>query len=197
MQLLKITNIPIKYQFEIEHSRLEMKPADNPQVDITQRPAQLNLRAKNIQVRMDSSDLRHSLGFRTEAARAAEGAQKGREAIQQAMADYVQMGNQIGQIQNHTTIGQVFRQRMLQQPTTETVFLPGAPTRISWEPNQLDIDYQAGELNFDWKTMRSIMEYVPGRFRMNILQYPKVQIEYMGDPMYVPPSANPNYEGES
>lgn len=197
MQLLKITHIPIKYQFEVEHSRLEVKPADNPQVDISQQPAQLNMRSQNIQIRMDSSDLRHSLGFRTEMARALEGAQKGRQAVPQAMADYVQMGNQMAQIQNHTTIGQIIQQRMLQQPTTQTVFLPGAPTQISWDPNQLDVDYQPGDLNFDWKTMRSIMEYVPGRFRMDILQYPKIQIEYLGEPMYVPPSAAPNYQGES
>ena len=26
------------------------------------------------------------------------------------------------------------------------------------------------------------MDYIPGKFQMNITQYPKVQIEYLGEP---------------
>ena len=36
--------------------------------------------------------------------------------------------------------------------------------------------------------------YVPGELRVDVEQYPKVDIEYMGEPMYVPPSANPAHE---
>ncbi len=37
-------------------------------------------------------------------------------------------------------------------------------------------------------------DYVPGKLEINIEQYPKVEIEYVADPLYVPPRANPNYE---
>ena len=36
--------------------------------------------------------------------------------------------------------------------------------------------------------------YVPGELAINVEQYPKVEIEYVGEPLYVPPSANPSYE---
>ena len=36
--------------------------------------------------------------------------------------------------------------------------------------------------------------YVPGELNINVEQYPKVEIEYVGEPMYVPPSASPEYE---
>ena len=37
------------------------------------------------------------------------------------------------------------------------------------------------------------MNYIPGKFSIEILQYPKVSVEWLGSPTYVPPSADPNY----
>lgn len=85
---------------------------------------------------------------------------------------------------------------MMEQPESYTAFLPSTGPNISWLPNQLNKNYQAGELSFDWQTARNVFEYVPGRFHMEVLQYPKVQIEYLGEPNYVPKSADPNYAGE-
>ena len=109
----------------------------------------------------------------------------------------VQFGNQISQIQDGVSISQVVQQKMLEQPTTYTTFIPSAGIDISWQPQQLNLDYQPTQLEFDWQTMKNSMEYVPGKYQMDILQYPKVQIEYLGTPTYVPPSADPNYEEQS
>ena len=38
------------------------------------------------------------------------------------------------------------------------------------------------------------LEFVPGRFKMEITQFPEVNIEYTGGFMYVPASADPEYE---
>ena len=38
------------------------------------------------------------------------------------------------------------------------------------------------------------VENAVGELNVNVEQYPKVEIEYVGEPMYVPPSANPSYE---
>jgi hypothetical protein len=35
--------------------------------------------------------------------------------------------------------------------------------------------------NTEWNSSRREMEFVPGRFQMEITQYPKVTIEYLGD----------------
>ena len=47
-------------------------------------------------------------------------------AAYQAIGEAVQLGNQMQQIQDGVTIGQLVRERFLQQPTTYTVFLPSA-----------------------------------------------------------------------
>ena len=36
-------------------------------------------------------------------------------------------------------------------------------------------------------------EFIPGDIEMSITQQPDVLIEYVGGPIYVPPSADPNY----
>ena len=122
---------------------------------------------------------------------------QGRQTAYENIGERVQFGNQIAQIQDGVSISQVVQQKMLQQPTTYTTFIPSAGIDISWQPAQLDLDYQPTQLEFDWQTMKNTMEYVPGKYQMDILQYPKITVEYLGTPTYVPPSADPNYEEKS
>lgn len=97
------------------------------------------------------------------------------------------------QIQDGVSIGQIIRQRLLQQPETYTTFLPSAGTDISWQPAQLDKQYNPGSLEFDWQIMQNQMNFIPGKFQFEITQYPDVRVEYLGKPTYVPPSASPDY----
>lgn len=192
-QVLQITTTPIEYKLEMESSRLEYNQADNARVDVTQRPARLNMESQNIQVRIDTMDMRRSLGFETNTDRARNGAQRGRENLGRFMSEQTQTGNSLARIEDGVKIADVVRQKMEQQPEYYTAFLPSEGPKISWVPAQLKKDYQAGDINFDWQTMRNVLEYVPGRFQMNITQYPKVEIMYTGRPMYIPPSSDPEY----
>lgn len=191
VQLLKITNIPIEYNYRITPGRLELKQAQNPSQRMTQVPSRLNIQTQNIQMRLDSTELRASLNLRTNGDFARYCADKGTRAAYETIGETVQFGNQMARIQDGVTIGQLIKKRMLVQPVTYTAFLPSADVQISWQPQELDLEYDAGSLEFDWEIMRNGMDYIPGKFQMAITQYPKVQIEYLGKPNYVPPSANP------
>ena len=46
----------------------------------------------------------------------------------------------------------------------------------------------------EWAMSKNELEFVPGRFKMEITQFPEVNIEYTGGFMYVPASADPEYE---
>ena len=50
------------------------------------------------------------------------------------------------------------------------------------------------KMNFDWRLNRTQFEFVPGDIEISVTQYPDVVIKYIGGPLYVPPSADPNYE---
>ncbi|MCI8816162.1 MAG: hypothetical protein HFF16_08505 [Angelakisella sp.] len=197
MQLINITSTPIEYKINIEPGRLEMKQADNARQKMTSFPSELSIQSRNIEVRLDSTRMRASLNLRNPGEFARYYGSQGMQTAYENIGDRVQFGNQISQIQDGVSISQVVQQKMLEQPTTYTTFIPSAGIDISWQPQQLNLDYQPTQLEFDWQTMKNSMEYVPGKYQMDILQYPKVQIEYLGTPTYVPPSADPNYEEQS
>ena len=194
MQLINITSTPIEYKINIEAARLEMKQSDNPRYQMTQNQGRMNIDAKNIQVRLDSTRLRESLNLRDPGAFARYYGSQGQQTAYENIGERVQFGNQISQIQDGVSISQIVQQKALQQPTTYTTFIPSAGWDISWQPQELNLDYQPTEMNFDSQVQKNIMEYVPGKYQMDILQYPKIEIEYLGTPTYVPPSSDHNYE---
>lgn len=144
---------------------------------------------------MDTTELRASLNMRNSMDFARYYGSQGRQAVIRLLAEAVQFGNQMQQIQDGVSIGQIIRQRLLQQPETYTTFLPSAGTDISWQPAQLDKQYNPGSLEFDWQIMQNQMNFIPGKFQFEITQYPDVRVEYLGKPTYVPPSAQPGLCG--
>lgn len=92
-------------------------------------------------------------------------------------------------------INQVIAQRT-QLPTGDFKlgFIPTAPVDINYEPANLTINYQMDKLNFDLKVANGNFEFIPGNIELTVTQHPDLLIEYVGGPIYVPPSADPNYE---
>ena len=58
------------------------------------------------------------------------------------------------------------------------------------------MDYQMDKLTFNLRLQNGEVEYIPGSIEIVITQYPDVQIEYMGRPVYVPASAAEKLDGE-
>lgn len=58
------------------------------------------------------------------------------------------------------------------------------------------VNYQMDKPTFDWNSIsKPQLEFVPAQIEYSITQYPQLIIEYVGEPIYVPASANPNYKG--
>ena len=197
MQLLKITNVPIEYNISTEAARLEVKQAPLNDVQHNYKDGQMNIRQSNIQVRMDSTELRASLNSRNNNDFAHYYGEKGKQTASQTIGENVQFGNQIAKIQDGVKISDVVRQKMLEQPTAYTTFIPGATTEITWEPPAVELNYEPAAVEFNWEEMQNVMNYIPGKFNFSITQYPEVRIEYLGEPVYVPKSADPNYNEEA
>ncbi|MFZ2539174.1 MAG: DUF6470 family protein [Oscillospiraceae bacterium] len=196
MQLLKITTTPIEYKIQVENASLRVNQNDPIQMDAKVTPSKLQIRTDNIEVQLDTSKARNSLGYRSSSELIREASQKGVRAAMDATAQYAAIGNQMAQIQNNQEIPSILAEILYRQPTTQTVFLPIQGPDISWKPNKIDMKYEPATIHTQWQEAKFNMEYVPSRYQMSILQYPKVTIEYVGGPNYVPPSADPNYEEE-
>ncbi len=194
MQLIKIQSIPMEYQIKIQRPRLEVEPAENPVMRTEREPFTINMQSRNIQVRLDTTDMRRSIGLFSAPALIADQAEKGMQAALEATAELSRFGTQVGQIQDGVTISQLISQKLAEQPETITTFLPSVGPSISWTPNEMQISVNPGRTETDWELDKNVLSYIPGKYQMIIDQYPSVKIEYLGRPSYVPPSASPDYE---
>jgi len=48
--------------------------------------------------------------------------------------------------------------------------------------------------NFDWRIGNGDFNFIPGDIEISVAQQPDVLIKYIGGPIYVPPSADPDYQ---
>lgn len=195
MQLLKITNIPIEYEIKIQRPKLEMKQG-NSQIHMETQGGQVHMESENIKVRLDTYEARSSIGLKSSGDFADDLARQGKQAAADATAQYAEIGNRMAQIQHDATLADAVYPRMICQNSTAMVFLPATGPDITWEPNMLSMEYEPKELSMDPQVNPIEATYVPGGLSIEITQYPRVEFEYMGEPMYVPPSANPNYKEE-
>ena len=73
-------------------------------------------------------------------------------------------------------------------------FLPKVGVDMAWEGGEMSIRYEMDKMNFDWRMNQMQFEFIPGDIEISVKQQPDVLIKYVGGPLYVPPSADPNYQ---
>ncbi len=193
-QLIRITTVPIQYELKVNNARLEYSRS-KAELEISRNDGGLSIKSRPVKLNLDASEARNSV-VPTPTRNVAQTAQAGKEAAYSATAQLVQEGKlllkaDIGQ----DVIGQIMQQRTA--PATgefQLGFTPSAPVDIDYEAADLTINYEMDKLNFDLKVANGNFEFIPGNIEMSITQRPDVVIEYIGGPIYVPPSADPNYE---
>ncbi len=193
MQLIRIKTTPIEYQIKVQKAELKMDPK-LPKSEYQRTPAKMEIRQKNISMRMDSTAMRESLGIKTSETAARDRDADGAVAIKRATEEYVQIGNEMAKAYKGASIPDIMYNKLFQQPTTHQVFLPSVGPQISWDPAQLDLNYTPAKMDYKWDVGKAQFEYVPGSISVDITQYPSIEFEYLGGPRYVPASADPNYK---
>lgn len=196
--LIKITTIPIALEMKINHARLEYNNA-SAELEISRDKGGLRIKSSPIKLHLDTFEARSSI--RPSAKQSVEQyAEKGRTAAYEATAKIAQEGHLLLEAKfGEDVLGQIIASRtdVFAQPAETNYnidFIPKGGADISFEEGNLTIDYQLDKLNFDWKTQQGDFEFIPGDIEITVSQRPEVRIEYVGDPLYVPRSADPNYE---
>lgn len=195
-QLIQMRTIPASFEFKVHPARFELKtdPAsynmirDKGKFEISSRPARFY---------MDSIDMRASTGcFPTVSMLNRYYADKGLQTAYEETGRLVREGNRLADIYKHDNpITQIARESMDTRVETVLGFSPSEPINITWEPHDLSIRYEMDRLFFEWRTHhKAEMRFIPAKIEFVIKEYSRLEIEYIGDPIYIPPSANPNYE---
>lgn len=193
-QLIKITTVPIQYELKINNARLEYSNS-KAELEIHRNDGGLSIKSRPVKLQLNSFEAKNSITPTTMRS-VAQSAQKGMTAAYSATAQMAQEGNLMLKADiGEEVITQIAKQRTA-QPTGEFEmgFTPKAPVDINYEAPDLTINYEMDKLNFDLKIQNGNFEFIPGNIEMSITQHPDVLIEYIGGPLYVPPSADPNYE---
>ncbi len=195
--LLQITTVPINYQLKIQRAQIE-RHRGNAQVEISREKGRgFQIQTQASKVHIDTFEARNSMVPSTPTS-IRQAADKGRQAAADATAqwaseNHTMMAAKIGE----DATGKIVEQNFMNNLKTGEFamrFIPEAGPDIQWSEPNISTRYEMDRLRFNLKITNGDFQYIPGDVSLEITQMPDVNIQYIGGPMYVPPSADPNYE---
>ena len=194
--LLQITTIPIQIEIKVTNAKYEYPEDRQPKVNITTNNGRFVMQAEPLRLNIDTYEARKSLGegHMTDGDLLKQKASEGFSIAFQGTARVASEGNSLAR---GMTASEIAIQNARAGATVETVmeFLPKTGADITFDAGKLNIEYQMGDQEFDWDVKPQLpMEFIPGSVELIVRDRPRVEIEYVGEPLYVPPSANPNYK---
>ena len=194
-RLIEITTVPIQIEMKTTNAKLEYARA-TAEMEISREKNGLKIKSRPIKVNIDTFEARNSLSP-TLARYLEQNAERGKQAAYEATATYANQG----QLLLETRIGEELVTKFAQDAMMKDVktnvgidFLPDPGPEVTWDPGEMHIRYEMDKLNFDWKMGEGSFEFTPGDIEFTVTQRPDVVIKYVGGPIYVPPSSDPNYE---
>ena len=192
--LIEIKTVPIEIQMKVTRAHLEYARG-TAQVEISRDKGGLNIRSHPIKVNLDTFEARNSV-TPTTATAIRQQAQAGVQGAYQATGVLAKEGRMMMEAKiGQDVIPQLAKQQTLGSPTNLNIdFLPSTGPDISWDGGEMSIQYQMDKLNFDWRMEQMNFTFVPGDIEFTMTQRPDVIIKYVGGPLYVPPSSDPDYE---
>lgn len=194
-QLIEITRVPI--EIEMKTSRAQLKHVQaSAELEISRDPGGVSIKSRPIQLNVDTFEMRSSV-MPTPTQTVQQTAQAGQQAAYTATAAYAQEGElylkaQIGEDVQAQLAQTAISTQMFSQPALD--FIPKEGPEITWDPGEMNIRYEMDKLNIDWRMNEGSFEFTPGDIEFTVTQRPDVVIKYLGGPIYVPPSSDPNYE---
>ena len=193
--LIEITTVPIEIEMKVTDAKLEYTRG-SAELEISRGDGGLSIRSRPIRLNLDTFEMRNSI-VPTPMRATLQGAQKGQQAAYEATAVYARQG----QVMLNARVGQQAFQQLDQEARSRNVktnvnvqFLPSVGPEVTWDPAQMNIRYEMDKLNFDWRINQPTFRFTPGDIEISVTQQPDVIIKYVGGPLYVPPSAAPDYE---
>ena len=193
--LIEITTVPIQIEMKTTNAKLEYARG-TVEMEIKRDKGGLEIKSKPIRVNIDTFEARNSI-TPTAVRSIEQSAQKGRQTAYQATAAYAQQGKLMMETKLGEEVITKFARQTMDKPLSRELgmdFLPSVGPEITWDVGEMNIRYEMDKLNFDWKFGQGDFKFTSGDVELTVTQRPEVIIKYIGGPIYVPPSADPNYE---
>lgn len=193
--LIEIKSVPIEIEMKVTSAKLEYARA-TADLEISRNDGGLNIRSRPIRLNIDTFEARNSVSPTVPRA-IKQNAERGHQAAYEATAIYARQG----QVLLNAKIGQEMVTQFAADAQTQNLktnvgiqFIPTTGADLSWDPGEMNIRYEMDKLNFDWRLSQPNFNFTPGDIEISVKQQPDVVIKYVGGPLYVPRSSDPNYE---
>mgnify|MGYP001041544592 FL=1 len=193
--LIEIKTVPIEIEMKTTNATWEYRRG-TAEMEIRREKGGLKINIRPIRVQMDTFEARNSVSP-TPMRSVEQSAQRGRQAAYEATAAYARHGKLL----LNAKVGEDVVTQIATEPQQEAMnvtvnldFLPKGGVEMDWQAGEMQIRYEMDKLNFDWKVDNASFEFVPADIEISVAQMPDVIIKYVGGPLYVPPSADPDYQ---
>ena len=193
--LIEIKTVPIEIEMKVSHAKLEYTRG-TADLEISRGDGGLSIKSRPIKLNIDTFEARNSV-VPTAMRSIEQYAQKGQQASYTATATYAKQGKMFLEAKiGENVTGQIAAESTMKNyhPNSGIEFLPSVPPEITWDPGEMEIRYEMDKLNFDWRVNHPKFEFTPGDIELSVTQQPDVIIKYVGGPLYVPPSSDPEYQ---
>lgn len=193
--LIEITSVPIEIEMKVNHASLEYTRG-TADLEISKQNGGLSIKSRPIRLNIDTFEARNSVRPSV-ATSVQQSANKGQEAVYAATAAYAQQGQLLlkAEVDPQVVANFSYNPNPDQVNTDVNIdFIPKADADLEWNPGEMNIRFEMDKLNFDWRMNQTQFEFTPGNIEISVKQRPEVIIKYIGGPIYVPPSSDPNYE---
>ena len=194
--LIEIKTVPIEIEMKVTPAKVEYTRG-TADLEISRGEGSgLNIKSRPIKLNIDTFEARNSV-VPTAMRSVQQYAQQGQQASYTATATYAQQGQMLLDAKIGQDMITQFAADAQMKNYKENVglkFLPTTGPELTWDPGDMQIRYEMDKLNFDWRVNQPSFEFTPGDIELSVTQQPDVIIKYVGGPIYVPPSSDPEYQ---
>ena len=194
--LIEIKTVPIEIEMKVTPAKVEYTRG-TADLEISRGEGSgLNIKSRPIKLNIDTFEARNSV-VPTAMRSVQQYAQQGQPASYTATATYAQQGQMLLDAKIGQDMITQFAADAQMKNYKENVglkFLPTTGPELTWDPGDMQIRYEMDKLNFDWRVNQPSFEFTPGDIELSVTQQPDVIIKYVGGPIYVPPSSDPEYQ---
>ena len=192
--LLEIRTIPMSLEMKINKARYEIATTDAT-FEMTRSKGGLQMQMKPTKLKIDTVEARYSAGIKSAMRSVSDYAKKGMQAAYNATANYAREGNLMLDINiMDNPIPEIAMKKFFSDVSFNLGFIPSVGPDVSWDAGEISMNFVMDDLDFDWNIERPQINFIPGSIEFIISEYPGVEINYIGTPIFVPPSSNPDYK---
>lgn len=196
-RMIELQIVPAQIEIRKTEAKIEYVNA-KAQQQMTRNEGSVQIKTTPAKVNIDTYESRRSIGesFMNVGDHIKEYANKGISKAQNSTAEYASRGQQ----QMKAGKGESLITSFARQESFKNVkmnigldFIPKVAPTVTVDKGSIDIQHKPDELEFDWNIQEQELHFTPGSVEVEMVQRPDVIVRYVGGPVYVPKSSDPNY----